>query len=280
MHRVSRKHRDILTMPETELDAFLEGAVHARPTPSQTPGSWLTVAFDDGYDDACYYIETRARRFPDVEWLLFVCPDKAERRVGFRWDLPTVDHVSPRDIDTENRREDLRAAARLQDCHLASVKQARSLQLLPNADVGNHTNCHFRPVDLPLPRFEEELARSSADFARLFGSQRHFAFPFGTPEEDFDRRHVEVLRAIGDFVIWTTARQPYRPEHRRPGAVLPRFPVDGRRTPVQLAFWIALLSLRARTRGLVPLYAEPGVDLVPRSGERVTGSLDIGGLGA
>ena len=32
----------------------------------------------------------RAPRWPEVEWLYFVCPQKTERRVGFRWDLAEV----------------------------------------------------------------------------------------------------------------------------------------------------------------------------------------------
>jgi hypothetical protein len=184
---------------------------------------------------------------------------------------------SPRDIDGENRRVDLHEVARLRDCHLGTIKQCRGLRLLENVDVGNHTNCHFRATELPLERVEAELTRSSADFVRLLGPVRHFAFPYGTPEKDFDMRHVELLRSMGDFVIWSTARQPYRPEHRHPGAVLPRFAVDGRATAAQLAFWIALLCVRSRARGLVPLYAEPQLrDVMPTSGERVTAAMSAG----
>jgi hypothetical protein len=256
LHRVSRRTSDDpLTMPAGELDAFVANASRCDRS-----DRWLTLAFDDGYDDACSYVETRAPRYPDVDWLVFVCPAKLERRVGFRWDLEADDDHSPPDIRLENRRGDLVSAARLRDCHLATIESCRRLRHLPNVDIGNHTNCHFRVSDLSERDFEEEVARSYADFARLFGEQAHFAFPFGTPEEDFSTRQVEILRAHGPSMLWSTARRPYPPEHRRPGAVLPRFPVDGRATASQLAFWIALVSIRARARGLSPLYPEAPTD--------------------
>jgi peptidoglycan/xylan/chitin deacetylase (PgdA/CDA1 family) len=262
MHHVSRNHREELAMPARELDAFIENA-----RPANRSDRWLTVTFDDGYDDACYYIETRARRFPDVEMLLFVCPTKAERGAGFRWDLQHEDQ-SPRDVRGENHRPELVSAARLRDCNLASVEHCRRLRLLENVDVGNHTNCHFRANELARAGVEEELERSCADFERLFGPQRHFAFPFGMPGTDFDESHVDLLRSLGSFLVWTTARRPYLPEHRFPGAVLPRFPVDGRASATQLAFWIAIVSLRARARGLTPIF--PARPLVaPASGPRV-----------
>lgn len=258
LHHVSRRHRDELTMPEAELDQFLEQAC-ASPRRER----WLTVTFDDGYDDACHYVETRARRFQNVEFLLFVCPEKIVRRVGFRWDLPVVDDTTPRDPRRENERPDLRDAARLHDCQLASLARCRRLRRLENAEVGNHTNCHFRAAALSADEVERELRTSSEDFARLFGPQRHFAFPFGKPEEDFGAREIEILRSLGPHVVWTTARRPYLPAHRRPGAVLPRFPVDGRARAEQLAFWIALLSLRAQARGLEPLYPRARHHSVP-----------------
>lgn len=262
LHHVSRRQRDVLTMPEADLDRFIE---HATAVPRRE--RWLTITFDDGYDDACHYVETRAPRFPNVEFLLFVCPTKLERRVGFRWDLPVVDDTTPRDLRQENERADLRAAAHLHDCQLASVERCRGLRRLENADVGNHTNCHFRARCLDTADIEQELSSSSADFQRLFGPQRHFAFPFGKPEEDFGAREIGILRALGPHIVWTTARRPYPAAHRRPGAVLPRFPVDGRATADQLGFWIALLSLRAQARGLEPFYAS--TPPAEASGERL-----------
>ncbi len=258
LHRVARRYRDRLTIAAPELDAFIEGALRVRRTrASRDP--WLTITFDDGYEDACHYVESRARRFPEVEFLLFVCPTKAERRVGFRLDLDDPDEPTPRRIDSENERADLRSVVRFADCRLATVEDCRRVQRIGNVSVGNHTNCHFSARALPLAQSATEIRRSSADFRRLFGKEEHFAFPFGTPELDFDDRHISLLRTTGDFVIWSTARRPYLTDHRHPGAVLPRFPVDGTWSATQLAFWIALLSAKARFRdgGMSPLYPVP-----------------------
>lgn len=256
LHRVSRDENNDLTIRTAELDAFVERAHLARP---RTERPWLTLSFDDGYADACTYVESRAPRYPDVEWLLLVCPEKAEHGSGFRWDLDARRHVedrTPLDVRRENRRIELRATALRRDCRLAALQQCRRLHAFDNATLGNHTNCHFRALSLTFDEVELDYRRSNADFTRLFGRPEHFAFPFGTPGEDFDQRHVELLRGIGDATIWTTARRPYLAEHRSPRAVLPRFPVDGRWSAVQLAFWIAMLSIRAHARGLTAMYPE------------------------
>lgn len=254
MHRISRRLRDVLTMPEAELDAFLDRAQGART-------GKLTVTFDDGYDDACYYTETRAQRFPDVEWILFVCPAKAEQQAGFRWDLARDEE--PTDTERENAAPELHHVARLCDCHVATVGTITRLGRLPNVTIGNHTNCHFRPNRIGLLEFEEEIERSTRDFARLFGPQRHFAFPFGKPVEDFDERHVARVRRHGADVIWTTGRRPYLLPQRKPGAVLPRFPVHGSWTANGLAFWLAALALRARAGALAPAYAQERTTVAP-----------------
>jgi peptidoglycan/xylan/chitin deacetylase (PgdA/CDA1 family) len=248
LHHISRRYRDELTMPADELDAFLSRAAQV-----EHPGGsrWLTVTFDDGYLDAWHYVMTRARRFPNQEWLVFVCPTKAERQAAFRWDLEGGDDdVSPRDSGIENHRTDLKAASHLSDAHLATVEQCRSLRAFDNVHLGNHTNCHFRTSALPLAHALDELQQSRADFERLFGPERHFAFPFGRHGVDFDDRHVESIRRATDAIIWTTVPQPFLHAQRRPGAVLPRFGVDGRWSASQLAFLIAVRSLRARVQGL------------------------------
>jgi hypothetical protein len=254
LHHVSRRSRDELTISTAELDAFVAQA-SAIDRPGNRP--WLTISFDDGYEDAWHYIATRAPRFPAVEWLLFVCPAKIERQSGFRWDLDVDDEESPADTLLENERDDLRSVVRLIDAHLATVAQCRLLQTFDNVQLGNHTNCHFRATSLPPERAALELLQSRADFERIFGRERHFAFPFGGYGTDFDDRHVELLRNTGESIIWSTVARPHIPRHRAPGAVLPRFAVDGRWSASQIAFWIALRSLRARTRGLAPLCPAP-----------------------
>lgn len=88
----------------------------------------------------------------------------------------------------------------------------------------------------------------------MFGVQNHFAFPFGTPEFEFNARHVEALRRSHDWVIWSTERRPYAAAERRPGAVLPRMPVNCRWTYKQIALWIALLAAKFRTSSHMAFY--------------------------
>jgi hypothetical protein len=205
-HRVSEE-RSKLGMPGAEIDRLICFLLEAR-------GS-LTVCFDDGYREAAEYVLSRAPRFPQVEWLYFVCPSRTERG----------------------------------ESELASIDLCRDLQRLPNIALGNHTNQHERLSLLTPAQCRDEFETSLRDFQRLFGKQSHFAIPFGVPGVDFSEEHVEELRGLGRFLIWSTEPRPFHARERREGAVLPRFAVDGTRSWKETAVHIALHALRARICG-------------------------------
>jgi peptidoglycan/xylan/chitin deacetylase (PgdA/CDA1 family) len=258
-HRVAscRRERELipkLTMAPEEIDRlveFLHGA-------ADRPDRWLTMCFDDGYRDAAEYILSRAPRFPQVDWIFFVCPEKTDRGVGFRWDLTEVlreegsqvehDDVvfSPVDVATENERNDLCRVAADPRFVLADVELCREIQRLPNGALGNHTNVHHRAMSLAPHECRSEYERSTQDFRRLFGEPRHFAFPFGVPGADFDERHVAALRNIGSFHLWSTEPRPYDPLERVEGTVLPRFAIDGTRSWKETIAHIIVRSLREK----------------------------------
>lgn len=278
MHRVvvsARRPGDwqpALTIEARKLDSLIELLLRSRKGGER----WLSVTFDDGYLDSAEYIASRAPRYPEVEFIFFVCPAKTARRVGFRWDLVEANGAASDeaarnrlmdgalDVAAENQRKDLADLARRGDFQLASVQECLSLLELPNVALGNHTNCHFRQTDLTPQQAQQEYERSQGDFERLFGPQQHFAFPFGTPGYEFDDSHVALLRALSPSIIWTTQRSPYRAGQRRPGAVLPRFPVVGTWNHRQIASWIAARTLVSRARGELDAaawpFAEPSGD--------------------
>lgn len=256
LHRIAARPRPGdwqpgLSMPAPELDELIELLLSSRPGPAK---GWLQVTFDDGYRDAAAYIASRARRFPDVEFQFFICPEKAELRAGFRWDLVEVTGsqdvmTAPASVAVENQRDELRRLCALEDYALCTVDELKELASIPNVQLGNHTNLHLSSTKCADEVVKADFARSTFDFTRLFGAPRLFAFPYGTPRHHFEQRHVEWLRALGSFPIWTTEARPYRLEERQPGAVLPRFPLDGTKEARSLAGWIAARSLNFRARG-------------------------------
>ena len=261
LHRVAEAERTTdwqpgLNIAPTRLDALIELLVSSRPTSAP----WLTVSFDDGYDDAAQYIASRAPRFKTVEFLFFVCPEKLEQRAGFRWDaaeealkagaaksVAAALMAAPVTLATENARPDLRALADAPEYQLASVETVKQLARLPNVKLGNHSNLHLVATQLPVLEVDEDYRRSTETFTRLFGPQRHFAFPFGTPKFQFDQRHVELLRALGDFTIWSTEPRPYRAGER---GVQPRYAVNGRQSAKAIAGWVAARALKYRCQSL------------------------------
>lgn len=210
----------------------------------------LTVTFDDGYRDAAEWIAANAPRFPQAQFIFFVCPEKAEQRAGFRWDLVEQRGVQLADelmwkvpdVATENSRDDLKKLSG----ELSTIDELKQLSKLPNVKLGNHTNLHLSSARFPDEVVREDFKRSTAAFERLFGKQEHFAFPFGTPGHHFSQKHVDWLRELGTFTIWTTESRPHRASESE---VLPRFPVDGRQDPSALATWIAARSADFRVRG-------------------------------
>ncbi|HYZ88229.1 MAG TPA: hypothetical protein VE620_02930 [Myxococcales bacterium] len=255
-HRIASVRREgellpKLTMAAAEIDSLIGFLLRA----ARRSDRWLTVSFDDGYRESADYLLQRAPLWPEVEWLYFVCPQKAELQAGFRWDLaelqrrgdPTVDVDSiifaPVDPCAENLRTDLRRLASHPQFALADLGICDRIQRLPNAELGNHSNVHHRPILLSPAQFRTELAASARDFARLFGPARHFAFPFGVPGVDFAPSHVAALRHLPGLDIWSTEPRPYRLRERKTGAVLPRFAIDGTRTWRESAAHIVVRSL-------------------------------------
>jgi len=264
LHRVAARRRPTdwqpaLTTDPGDLDAAVEQLLAARRGPK---ARWLTLTFDDGYADSAEYIAARAPRWPDVDFRFFICPRKTERRAGFRWDLaeralargvPREEALAvldaPVDLAAENERDDLRALGDDADFRLATVDEVKALQALPNVLVGPHTNVHVRATALPDEVVREEYRQTVADFTRLFGPVREAAFPFGTPVKEFDARHVALWRALGDFPVWTTESRPFRPEERKPRAVLPRYAVDGRFSAAELVGWVTARAVKFALRG-------------------------------
>ena len=257
LHRIAARPRPTdwqqgLSIPAHELDALIEVLLEAKP-------ARLSVTFDDGYREVASWLASRAPRYPAVDFTFFLCPEKAEQRAGFRWDL--VEELlkrgldrkellsAPADVLRENARGELRALVDHPDYELASVGELRELTKLPNVLLGNHTSLHLSAANSPDLVVKADFERSTKTFTRLFGAPTQFAFPYGTPKHHFDRKHVEWLRALGDFSIWTTEARPYRLEELQPGGVLPRFPIDGRLSANELAGWIAARSLDFRARG-------------------------------
>lgn len=255
MHRVGvpapDDRADMTCRPET-LDAVVDALLATRP---RARAPWLTVTFDDGYLDAVEYVRSRAPRYPGVEWLLFVCPEKAERGAGFRWDVPGWPAERAKDavdVEQENARPELLAAGRAPATRVATVEELRALRALPNVTLGNHTNTHALQTRLAPEQARAEYARSVAAFERLFGPHRQFAYPFGTPHHEVGEAHVRLLWTFGDFDVWTTERRPYAAAERAAGAPLPRFSPRGSWGAGAIVAWMAVHALRwrlARHRG-------------------------------
>jgi peptidoglycan/xylan/chitin deacetylase (PgdA/CDA1 family) len=257
-----------LAVQAQTLDALIELLLCARPG---EPRGWLSITFDDGYADAASYVASRAATFRDVDFILFVCPEKILRRAGFRWDLletsvrrgvtPEAAKAlfdAPLDPVLENARPELLALGDAPGLELATAEALRALAEVPNVAIGNHTNLHALSRAQPFELIREDFRRSTALLEQLLGSApRHFAFPFGTPGEAFDVRHVTAVRALGYARIWTTEARASRPAQHVQGALLPRCPIVGLRSVESLAGWLVAKVLNQGIRGELSIAERP-----------------------
>lgn len=267
LHRVGETHRPSdpakgLQIKGSALDVVLDELAALSRTQTM-------VHFDDGYQDAARYVDSRAPRFRNIHFVFNVCPEKLEHRAGFRWDLLEEQRVSKppvdvlwdgADVSKENQRQELRALGDAPQFRLASVEEVKQLARHENVALGNHTNCHFPLSRLSDAALDHELKESTAMFERLFGKMSHFAFPFGYPNMHFGMREVTALRAMNAEHIWCTRESPYEPSWSRPGAVLPRIQLLGTWTVKHMLLWIIQRSavyrvrkLRGVTKGDLPI---------------------------
>jgi hypothetical protein len=237
---------DTSVMPD-ELD-FLLDTLRSK-TRTARPAK-IVASFDDGYADAVSYVQSRYERFPDVEWMFFICPRKLRDRSGFRWDAadPAAEQSQPLLIALENQRSTLRGLADVPLHQLATVEQIKRIAALPRVTLGNHTNCHFALSEISIEDCRTELWQSRREFEELFGSSEHFAFPYGVPGLHFRKDHQELVAAEGYRYLYTV--QP-RPVHRLEGGryqLISRFAVMGTWPMKKYALLIALICLRERIR--------------------------------
>lgn len=262
LHRVhDDERREGEMQPWLSIDArTLDALVDALASERHGRAGRLTLTFDDGYRDACRYIESRAPRYPDVEFLFFVCTEKIVQRRGFRWDSYELRRESA--SWTALQRHLLAYMAPLEEGSvaelagladhplfaLATVEECERLRRFPNVRLGNHSDHHLCMSSLSLDELRLEVRRSVETFCAVFGATTDFAFPFGTPGLHFEPVHARVVAEETGCVLWSTEPRPFASGERTPGSVVPRVPVLGTWTMTELLAGLVTTALKARTR--------------------------------
>ncbi len=282
LHRVLHQRRSTdpysdSTIEEEKLRYLLELVEkHHRSDKSR-----IFITFDDGYHDATQFVRKVAPLYPHLHWIIFVCPKKIEKRLGFRWDrfelarnlerdpllqslqgspaydfqrLPKIAtdegllaHITKNsDPNFEAVDPSLVGLGDLDLFQLSSIQDLKEAGALPKVKLGNHSNAHLKFTKMQQDLFEQEVDNSIADMERLFGKTSDFAFPFGTPEKDYTPVHSEYLRKRQVGTIWNTYSAPFRRSEYLPGAVLPRFVVIGSWSAKRIVAYLAIVSLFSR----------------------------------
>jgi hypothetical protein len=212
------------TIAADDLDEIVERCASAVDRTDR----WLTVTFDDGYAEVPAYVASRAPRYPQVDWIIFACPRRAETAEPFPWDASRSGGTGAPSV------------------RLATVDELRSVASLPNVLLGNHTNGHVEAAKVPLEQWRHDVETSFDDFERLFGATDHFAFPFGTPNLNWGSAQLAAVRARFGGSVWSTEPLVERDGDVAPGGVRPRFSLDGRLKPSEIIAEIAVTSARQR----------------------------------
>ncbi len=251
----------------------LDGLVDVLASTRRGRSGQLSLTFDDGYLDALRYVESRAPRYPDVEFLFFVCAEKTVRRRGFRWDSYELRREStswsalqryllaPVAAEEDGVAPDLAGLADHPQFALAGVEECKRIAKLPNVQLGNHSDHHLCAASMTLDELRLEVRGSVESFRAVFGAAENFAFPFGTPGLHFGATHARIVAEESRAVLWSTEALPYARGERTRGSVVPRVPVLGTWTLTEILGSMVTSALRSLTRGRRRVLSE--VPLVP-----------------
>lgn len=263
LHRVSNERRQSDPYPpntiETEkLDKIIKIISPFYENNTET----LTLTFDDGYQDSYDYIKKNAPMHPHIEWIFFVCPEKIEKQVGFRWDA--YENLDPKEKseisfsqfisrtnhdEKENEQSCLKRIAQMDAYKIASYDDCKALTEITNTKLGNHTNSHLKLTTFNRDNAKSELDNSFSLFNKLFQKAEHFAFPFGTPKREYTQQHVDIINQSNDVFLWSTFSAPYKSQERQRGKVLPRFAIFGTWSAKMILLIISLKTLGWKMKG-------------------------------
>ncbi len=254
LHRVEAPGRDDMLMPELahapeQIDELLE---YFGGHPER-----LTLTFDDGYDDARQYIQSRASQHPDVSWRFMVCPQKTIERHSFTWDDWMLDgqngdpmeFIADWEVATragESRAGGVATRAELGPYRLSTIDECLEVAELPNVELGDHTDNHYAMAWLSPEQVDQEILDSRSRFEAAFGEHRHFAFPFGA-EPHVAPHHIERAAELTDATVWTIDSRPFPVAQREVTPVRPRFAwYSTGPSPKAMALFVALKCVAAR----------------------------------
>jgi len=83
-------------------------------------------------------------------------------------------------------------------------------------DIGAHTVSHPILTHVDDAQAREEIRRGKLQLEEITGKTvRHFAYPNGKPEIDFDKRHVQMVKDAGYAAAFTTEFGPATARHDR-----------------------------------------------------------------
>jgi peptidoglycan/xylan/chitin deacetylase (PgdA/CDA1 family) len=123
-------------------------------------------------------------------------------------------------------------------------------------EFGAHTRSHANLLLLPAQHAREEVAGSRRDLEELLGSEvRHFAFPYGRPD-DAGPRELALCRELGFETAVTTRMGNLFPAHKDWMHALPRLTIRGDDQDLSAAEVLlsgAFPALRHRFRAVVTI---------------------------
>ena len=189
--------------------ASLSGGPPLPPRP-------VLLTFDDGYRSVFTLARPILQKY-SMPAVVFVCSDPVEKR-ELLWYDAAARSIGESGVDAVGRlpyaewqaacaKFDLRASEDDPTSPL-TIHEVKTLAATPGIELGGHTTTHIRLTTASRDEQHRQVIRNKQRLEEWIGAPiRAFAYPNGLPESDYDNESIELVKAAGYELAFTTVQK-------------------------------------------------------------------------
>ena len=115
--------------------------------------------------------------------------DIAALRSFARIDVPNFDES----ITLNKEKESINTEFLIWQGNIMEMNEIAELDQLANLTLANHSLHHYPAIELTKEDFLKNVELNEIELSKLSSFKKYYAFPFGRPGIDYEKRHIELL---------------------------------------------------------------------------------------